>query len=101
MPKKIRQLIKMLEKADFTNRGGKGSHRNFFHEKGIFLTISGKLGDDAKNYQVKLVDQKMMASQKVRPTVLQWSFKILTYPTYAFVLEKQLRLVERNFCLAI
>ena len=63
MPKKIRQLIKMLEKAGFTNRGGKGSHRNFLHDKGIFLTISGKLGDDAKNYQEKLVDQKIKESK--------------------------------------
>jgi len=43
----------------------------------------------------------MMASKKVRPTVLQRFFKTLTYPMYAFVLEKPLRLVVRNFCLAI
>ncbi len=59
MPRKIRQLIKDLEKAGFTNRGGKGSHRNFLHEKGIALTISGKLGDDAKPYQEKTVGQKI------------------------------------------
>ena len=53
----------MLEKAGFTNRGGKGSHRNFLHDKGVFLTISGKLGDDAKNYQGKLVDQKIKESK--------------------------------------
>ena len=59
MPRKIRQLIKELEKAGFTNRGGKGSHRNFLHDKGIALTISGKLGDDAKAYQEKIVLQKI------------------------------------------
>jgi predicted RNA binding protein YcfA (HicA-like mRNA interferase family) len=31
MPRKIRDLIKELEKAGFVNRGGKGSHRNFVH----------------------------------------------------------------------
>jgi predicted RNA binding protein YcfA (HicA-like mRNA interferase family) len=59
MPRKIRQLIKDLESAGFTNRGGKGSHRNFLHDKGIALTISGKLGNDAKPYQEKLVRQKI------------------------------------------
>ena len=43
----------------------------------------------------------MMALQKVRPTALQWFFKTLTYNPYAFTLEKTLRLVGRNFCLAI
>ena len=59
MPRKIRQLIKDLESAGFINRGGKGSHRNFLHEKGAALTISGKLGDDAKSYQEKLVKQNI------------------------------------------
>ena len=59
MPRKIRQLIKDLESAGFVNRGGKGSHRNFLHEQGIALTISGNLGDDAKHYQEKLVKQKI------------------------------------------
>ena len=59
MPRKIRQLIKDLEKAGFANRGGKGSHRNFLHENGAILTISGKLGDDAKPYQEKIVRQKI------------------------------------------
>lgn len=59
MPRKIRQLIKDLEDAGFVNRGGKGNHRNYLHEKGVALTISGKLGDDAKPYQEKLVRQKI------------------------------------------
>ncbi len=59
MPRKIRQLIKDLESAGFINRGGKGSHRNFLHVKGAALTISGKLGDDAKPYQEKLVEQNI------------------------------------------
>jgi predicted RNA binding protein YcfA (HicA-like mRNA interferase family) len=64
MPKKIRVLIKELEKAGFINRGGKGSHRNFLHPSGIVLTLSGKLGDDAKPYQEKFVKQKIEESQK-------------------------------------
>ena len=63
MPRKVRQLIKDLERAGFVNRGGKGSHRNFLHEKGIALTLSGKLGDDAKPYQEKLVKQKIEESR--------------------------------------
>ncbi|RLD54406.1 MAG: hypothetical protein DRJ05_14735 [Bacteroidetes bacterium] len=56
MPRKIKELIRDLEKAGFKNRGGKGSHRNFIHPFVIKpITISGKLGDDAKHYQEKAV----------------------------------------------
>jgi len=64
MPQKIKELIKQLEKAGFTNRGGKGSHRNFIHPKGAVITISGKLGADAKKYQEKEVKLKIAESQK-------------------------------------
>lgn len=64
MPPKIRELIKQLEKAGFKNRGGKGSHRNFLHEKGLAITISGKPGDDAKMYQKKEVKRKIAESKK-------------------------------------
>jgi len=62
MPRKIRQLIKELEKAGFINRGGKGSHRNFLHPKGIAITISGNPGDDAKPYQEKEIMKKLKRS---------------------------------------
>ena len=64
MSKKIRTLIRELEKAGFVNRGGKGSHRNFLHPSGVILTLSGKSGDDAKVYQEKMVKQKIEESQK-------------------------------------
>jgi predicted RNA binding protein YcfA (HicA-like mRNA interferase family) len=64
MPRKIRQLIKDLENAGFINRGGKGNHRNFIHPKGIAITISGKLGDDAKQYQEKEVQLKARRAKK-------------------------------------
>jgi predicted RNA binding protein YcfA (HicA-like mRNA interferase family) len=64
MPRKIRQLIKDLEADGFINRGRKGSHRNFIHLKGIAITISGKLGDDAKQYQEKEVQLKIRRSKK-------------------------------------
>ncbi len=51
MPRKVRQLIADLEKAGFVNRGGKGSHRNFTHPRGLRVTVSGHAGDDAKAYQ--------------------------------------------------
>ena len=59
MPKKIRELIAMLEKEGFSNRGGKGSHRNFLHPSGVKVTISGKLGNDALKYQEKEVKSKI------------------------------------------
>jgi predicted RNA binding protein YcfA (HicA-like mRNA interferase family) len=53
MPPKIRELIRELTSAGFDNRGGKGSHRNFRHAKGVNITISGRTGDDAKHYQIR------------------------------------------------
>ena len=57
MPPKICDIIKELERSGFVNRGGKGSHRNFRHPAGLNITISGRLGDDAKYYQIKDVKQ--------------------------------------------
>jgi predicted RNA binding protein YcfA (HicA-like mRNA interferase family) len=64
MPKKIRELIRELEASGFSDRGGKGSHRNFLHASGVVLTISGRPGDDAKPYQVKLVREKIRESRR-------------------------------------
>ena len=57
MPKKIRELLAALKEHGFFDRGGKGSHRNLVHEKGIRITISGRLGDDAKRYQERAVEE--------------------------------------------
>jgi predicted RNA binding protein YcfA (HicA-like mRNA interferase family) len=46
------------------HRGGKGSQRNFIHPKGIAITISGKLGDDAKQYQENEVQLKIRRSKR-------------------------------------
>jgi predicted RNA binding protein YcfA (HicA-like mRNA interferase family) len=56
MPRKIRELIRDLELVGFIDRGGKGDHRNFVHPKvSKPVTLSGRLGDDAKHYQEKAV----------------------------------------------
>lgn len=56
MPPKVRELFKQLKDAGFEGRGGKGSHRNFVHPNVARpVTISGKLGEDAKAYQVRAV----------------------------------------------
>ena len=53
MPPKIRELIAELERAGYRDRGGRGSHRNFAHPKSTKkVTLSGKLGSDAKRYQI-------------------------------------------------
>jgi predicted RNA binding protein YcfA (HicA-like mRNA interferase family) len=61
MPRKVRQLISDLEKAGFENRGGKGSHRNFMHPKGVRVTISGHPVDGAKRYQERDVKRAVEA----------------------------------------
>jgi predicted RNA binding protein YcfA (HicA-like mRNA interferase family) len=63
MPRKIRELIRDLERAGFTNRGGKGSHRNFEHPNGVRTTLSGKEGDDAKPYQEREVKRVIKESR--------------------------------------
>ena len=64
MPRKIRQLIRDAKKNGFVNRGGKGSHRNFVHQKsGITITISGNEGDDAKHYQEKALQEAIDESK--------------------------------------
>ena len=61
MPRKLRQLIADLESAGFVNRGGKGSHRNFTHPRGLRVTVSGHAGDDAKAYQERDVRRALQA----------------------------------------
>ncbi len=59
MPRKIRQLISELKAAGFQEiPGGKGSHCKFTHARYAgAVTLSGKVGDDAKPYQEKQVQQ--------------------------------------------
>jgi len=65
MPPKIRELIRELERAGFNNRRGKGSHRNFIHPKvSKPVTISGKIGSDAKKYQIRAVQLAIEESKE-------------------------------------
>ena len=50
-----------LERAGFANRGGKGSHRNYTHPKGLRVTVSGGAGEDAKHYQEREVKRAVAA----------------------------------------
>lgn len=65
MPPKVRELIAELERAGFQNRGGRGSHRNYVHPAlSMPITISGKLGEDAKQYQIRAVRNALAEIQK-------------------------------------
>jgi predicted RNA binding protein YcfA (HicA-like mRNA interferase family) len=64
MPRKVRQLIADLIQAGFADRGGKGSHRNFTHPKGLRVTLSGNPGDDAKHYQERDVRRALAAAKE-------------------------------------
>ena len=64
MPRKIRELIRDLQQAGFTQikRGGKGSHRKFAHPNySRIVTVSGGESDDAKPYQEKQVAKALEA----------------------------------------
>jgi predicted RNA binding protein YcfA (HicA-like mRNA interferase family) len=61
MPKKIRELKAMLEKAGFKCKKGKGSHTKWSHPRlKTRLVLSGKSGADAKPYQ----EQEVAAALK-------------------------------------
>lgn len=63
MPPKVRDLIVMLRKAGFVDRGGKESHRNYVHPNvSRPITVSGRLNDDAKQYQVRAVQRAVEES---------------------------------------
>lgn len=65
MPRKIRELVGDLETTGFVNRGGKGDHRNFVHPKVPKpVTLSGKLGEDAKHYQERAVKAAIEEAQQ-------------------------------------
>jgi predicted RNA binding protein YcfA (HicA-like mRNA interferase family) len=55
MTRKIRELIRDLQRAGLVNRGGKGGHRNLEHPVGVRVTLSGIPGADAKPYQEREV----------------------------------------------
>ena len=64
MPRKMRELIRDLEQAGFTDRSGKGSHRNFVHPNVAKpLTVSGNTGSDAKQYQERSVKRAIEESK--------------------------------------
>jgi predicted RNA binding protein YcfA (HicA-like mRNA interferase family) len=63
VPRKIRELMRDLERAGFVDSGGKGSHRNYQHHSGVRVTISGKMGNDAKPYQEREVQLAIEKSE--------------------------------------
>lgn len=68
MPKKIRELKSLLQKAGFIYRSAKGSHTRWIHPllPDQPITISGKNGDDAKPYIEKEVNRKLEILKKVQ-----------------------------------
>jgi predicted RNA binding protein YcfA (HicA-like mRNA interferase family) len=63
LPRKIRQLVKDLEKAGFDFVPGKGGHRKFVHAKVVVVVIFGRLGDAAHRYQEKAVAEAIRKSK--------------------------------------
>jgi predicted RNA binding protein YcfA (HicA-like mRNA interferase family) len=64
MPRKVRELIAELQRAGFKEipGAGRGSHRKLVHPNySGAVTVSGKLGDDAKSYQEKQIRRAIEA----------------------------------------
>jgi predicted RNA binding protein YcfA (HicA-like mRNA interferase family) len=74
MPPKIRKLKAKLEKAGFVCRSAKGSHTRWKHPlvPEIYLTLSGKDGEDANEYKIRQVDEaiaKVQEKERARTTL--------------------------------
>jgi predicted RNA binding protein YcfA (HicA-like mRNA interferase family) len=67
LPPKVRNLLEDLKKAGFSEveSAGKGSHRKWVHQDfpGA-VTISGKLNEDAKQYQIRQVGRAIERVKK-------------------------------------
>ena len=60
MPSKVGELVAQLQRAGFGNRGGKGIHKYILHpDLSTPVAASGKLGDDAKPYQIRAVREAL------------------------------------------
>lgn len=65
MPKKIRQLKRLLRKAGFSSRPGRGSHTVWTHPQVPKpIVLSGNDGDDAKPYQEKEVAEGIRQAEE-------------------------------------
>jgi predicted RNA binding protein YcfA (HicA-like mRNA interferase family) len=67
MPKKIRELKAMLQKAGFIFRPAKGSHSFWTHAliPDDPVTIAGKDGDDARKYLEKQVNKVLKKLEQI------------------------------------
>ena len=67
MPKKIRELKAMLQKAGCKRESGKGSHTKWKHPLvNRKVVLSGKDSSDAKHYQEKEVLQLLKDIQEAQ-----------------------------------
>lgn len=61
MPVKVKRLKAILLKAGFYSRSAKGSHTKWVHPQfpGAYVILSGKDGNDAKQYQIEDVQDAL------------------------------------------
>jgi predicted RNA binding protein YcfA (HicA-like mRNA interferase family) len=61
MPVKVRRLKAILSKAGFYSRSAKGSHTKWVHPQfpKVYVILSGKDGNDAKQYQIEDVQDAL------------------------------------------
>lgn len=58
MPRKVRDLIRDLERAGFELRSVRGSHRKYVRGS-VTVILSGNAGDDVKKYQERAVQDAL------------------------------------------
>ena len=68
MLKKIRELKRILLKAGFTYRQGKGSHTIWTHPllPNEPVTIAGKDGNDAKQYLEQQINKRLIKLEDLK-----------------------------------
>jgi len=66
MPKKIREIKKILKDSGFLMREGKGSHSNWKHPQlEMIVTIARRDGDDTPLYLEKLVEEALTQLESI------------------------------------
>jgi predicted RNA binding protein YcfA (HicA-like mRNA interferase family) len=60
MPKKIREIKKVLKNSGFLMREGKGSHSNWKHPQLEMIVTIARRDDDAPRYLEKLVEEALI-----------------------------------------
>ena len=66
MPPKVKELERMLLRAGFIRKPGKGSHRKYYMPGVPPVVISGQGGEDAAKYKIDAVEAALKLAKNLK-----------------------------------